>query len=214
MDLDFRIPQLNRLIARIERFKQPNQVDLLFDETAIEIYLRGQAGLSLGILCNRLDYQVSSTTQVCRELSPYLSFVEELDMISSFPEALPTLQDDMDSTQWLELFRPFIAVQSLRVTKDLVPLVAHALQDFTGDRTSLAEVFPALCNLRLEGLEPSGLLWEAIQSFLTARQLSDCPVAIELGESDEGISEGELSKDDNARSGDGSRSEDEDDDLG
>ena len=145
----------------------------------VKIYLRGQARLSLTIHCKKLDYQVSSVTQVCRELSPYLSFVEKLDM-TPLREALLPLQDDMDSTQWLELFHPFIAVLSLWVTMELVPLVAPALQDLTGD--GAIEVLPALCDLRLDGLEPSGSLWEAIQPFVTARQLSDHPVAMEIGE--------------------------------
>jgi len=73
---------------------------------------------------------------------------------------------------------------------------------------------PALCNLRLDGLEPSGSLWEAIQSFITARELSDCPVAIEFEELSEGISEGEASEDDDGRSEDGGNGEDEDEDCG
>jgi len=173
--------------------------------------------ISLAIHCDRLDYQVSSMTQLCRELSPYLSFVDKLDMTPSY-KTLLALQDDMDSTQWLELFHPFIAVQSLRVTRELVPLVAPALQDLTGDRAT--EVLPALSDLRLEGLEPSGSLWEAIQPFITARQLSDHPVVIEFGESqlsspilttsleDKGISD-----DDAGREG-GNSSEDEDEDRG
>jgi len=196
MDLDFHIPQLNQRISRVERFGRPNQAVLLFGETVIEIQSRDQAILSLAINCDRLDYQVSSMTQLCRELSPYLSFVEKLDM-TPLREALLPLQDDMDSTQWLELFHPFIAVQSLWVTMELVPLVAPALQDLTGDRAT--EVLPALSDLHLEGLEPSGLLWEAIQPFITARQLSDRPVAIKCGE---------------LQSEDGSSSEDEDEDRG
>ena len=202
MDLDFHTPQLNQLISemisRVERFGRPNSAALLFGETMIkiEIQSRDQAILSFAIHCDRLDYQVSLMTQVCRKLSPYLSFVEKLDMMP-LPETALALQNDMDSTQWLELFHPFIAIQSLYVTKKLVPLVAPALQDLTGDGAK--EIFPALSDLHLEGLEPSGSLWEAIQLFITARQLSDHPVAIEIGE---------------LQSEDGSSSEDEDEDRG
>jgi len=69
-------------------------------------------------------------------------------------------------------------MHSLRVTKGLVPLVAPALQGLTGNRTT--EVLPSLCNLRLEGLEPSSSLWEAIQPFVTARRLSDHAMAIDI----------------------------------
>jgi len=179
MDLDFHIPQLYQLVARVEKIKQPNRAELLFDETVVKIHLRGQASLSLTIHCKELDYQVSSVTQVCRELSPYLSFVEKLDVMP-FLMTLPTLKNDIDSTQWLELFHSFIAVLSLRVTKELVPLVSPALQDLTGDRAS--EVLPVLRHLRLEELEPSGSLWEAIRPFVAARQLSDYPMTVEFEE--------------------------------
>jgi len=209
MDLDFHIPQLNQLISEmISRVEKPNRAVLFFRETMIQIQIQiqstGRAILSFAIHCDRLDYQVSSMTQVCRELSPYLSFVERLDMMPSSGTSL-ALQDDMDSTQWLELFHPFIAVQSLRVTKKLVPLVAPALQGLTGDGAK--EVLPALSNLHLEGFEPSGSLREAIPPFITARQLSDHPVAIEFGEKqpssqvpttnseDKGISEGDEGND-------------------
>src|SRR5712671_178617 len=164
MDLDFHTPQLNQLISemisRVERFGRPNSAALLFGETTVEIEIQSgdQAFLSFAIHCDRLDYQVSSMTQVCRKLSPYLSFVEKLDMMP-LPETALALQNDMDSTQWLELFHPFIAIQSLCVTKKLVPLVAPALQDLTGDGAK--EIFPALSDLHLDGLEPSGSLREA-----------------------------------------------------
>ena len=213
MDLDFHIPQLNQLIARVEMFKHPNGAILSFDQTMtdITINLRGQVKFTLAIHCDRLDYQVSSMTQVCRELSPHLSFVEELDMahFATFPAS----RNDMDSMQWLELFHPFIAVQSLFAEGELALLIASALQDLTGDRAT--EVLPALCDLHLEGLEPS--LWEAIQPFITARQLSNSPMAINFGklEYDVGSSEDEVSEDDDdARSEYGISSEDDDDDRG
>jgi len=192
MDLDFHIPQLNQFIARLERFKQPHRAKVFFGDKGIEINVVGQATLYLQIRCQRLDYQVSSVAQVCRELSPYLSFVGKLDM-RPFIGVLPALQNDMDSAQWLEIFHSFIAVQSLRVRKELVPLVAPALQDLTGDRVT--EVLPVLRYLHLEELEPSGSLWEAIQPFIKARQLSDHPVDIEVGKWDESDSEGEESED-------------------
>jgi hypothetical protein len=82
----------------------------------------------------------------------------------------------MDSLQWLELFRLFIAVQSLYVSENLVPPVAAALQELTGGMA--IEVLPALHNLSLEGLEPSGHVQEDIQSFVMARQLSGRPVIV------------------------------------
>jgi hypothetical protein len=83
----------------------------------------------------------------------------------------------MDSSLWLELFHLFIAVQSLYVTKELVPPIAAALQELGEGRTM--EVLPALRNLFFEGLQPAGPVQKAMQSFVASRQLSDHPVVIQ-----------------------------------
>jgi hypothetical protein len=83
----------------------------------------------------------------------------------------------MKTSDWLALFRLFTSVQSLYVSEDLVPFVAAALQELTGEL--VMEVLPALRNLSLEGLEPSGPVQEVIESFVAARQLSDYPVTIQ-----------------------------------
>jgi len=82
----------------------------------------------------------------------------------------------MGSSQWLELLRPFVAVQNLYVSKDLVPFVAASLLELTEERTM--EVLPALKNLFLEGFEPSGSVQEAMKPFVFSRQLSGYPVVI------------------------------------
>ena len=83
---------------------------------------------------------------------------------------------DMDTSQWLRLFHLFIAVRSLYVSERLVPLIKPALQELVAGRTM--EVLPALCDLVLEGLQPSGPVPEGIDSFVVARQLAGYPVEI------------------------------------
>ena len=51
------------------------------------------------------------------------------------------------STEWLELFHPFTAVQGLRVVGSLERFVVAVLQDLTGERTT--DALPALRNLSL-----------------------------------------------------------------
>jgi hypothetical protein len=85
-------------------------------------------------------------------------------------------KDDMDPSQWLELFHPFIAVQNLYVAKRLVRFVVTALQELTGERTM--EVLPVLNNLFLEGFETPGPVQQAITPFVSARQLSKHPIVI------------------------------------
>jgi hypothetical protein len=102
--------------------------------------------------------------------------VEQLSVCEFHRGTLLHWEDDMDSSQWLELFHPFIAVRNLYVAKQFVPFVTAALQELTGERTM--EVFPALENLFLEGFGPPGPVQEAIKPFVSARQLSDHPIII------------------------------------
>jgi len=167
----FNIPQFYRFITLPNRLHLSNRPQVVFAQSAILIDF-GHPSLKLEITCDELDRQLSSMTEVCLQLPSLLSCVEQLEIISTSP----ALQSHVDSTQWLKLLRSFAAVQALSVARELVPLIAPALQDLTGDKTT--EVLPALRHLLLEGLEPSGSLWEMIQPFVVTRQLSDRPVTI------------------------------------
>jgi len=90
----------------------------------------------------------------------------------------PEWQDNMDTMQWLELFDPFIAVQSLHVSEELEPVVAPVLQELTGRRS--ADVLPALRTIVLEGQYRS--VREVIETFIAPggpRQLSDHPAVVQ-----------------------------------
>jgi hypothetical protein len=180
MDLIFDIPRLRNFIDRTEGLKLFNQAAIEFSAPMIMIAfgLEPSPQFKLGIRCERLDWQLTSLTQIFSEQLPLLSHVEQLKL-REFPwEDLEWKDDpDMDSSQWLELFRLFVAAQSLHVSEGLVSPVARALQDLTG--LTATEVFPVLRTLFLEGLQPSGPVHEAIKSFDTARQLSHQPVLIQ-----------------------------------
>ena len=94
-------------------------------------------------------------------------FCEDIDPLG--------LQYDLDHTQWLEIFRPFIAVQSLQIG-GLDELIAPALQELTGER--VMEVLPGLRSLFVTDWDPSGSVREAIEPFITARQLFNQPVTV------------------------------------
>jgi hypothetical protein len=128
----------------------------------------------LGIKCERLDWQLSSMTQILSQQLPRLSHVERFQIRESrFRSGDVRIgwedDPDMDSLQWLELFRLLIAVQSLHVSERLVHRVAAALKGLTGEMAM--QVLPALHTLWLEGLQPSGPVQDAIKPFATARQL-------------------------------------------
>ena len=180
MDPIFDIPRLRNFIDRTEGLKSFNQAAIEFYDCKIRIVF-GPAQFELGIICERLDWQLSSMTQIFSEQLPLLSYVERLELRGFRREGFEWKDDpDMDSAQWLELFRLFVTVQSLHVSERLVSPVARALQDLT--EQTATEVLPVLRTLFLEGLQPSGPVHEALKSFDAARQQSQQPVLIQRWE--------------------------------
>jgi hypothetical protein len=70
----------------------------------------------------------------------------------------PSWQVDVESTLWLGLLRPFVAVKNFYISKEFAPRLAPALGELVGARTT--EVLPTLENLFLAGLQSSGPLQE------------------------------------------------------
>jgi hypothetical protein len=76
----------------------------------------------------------------------------------------------------LEVFGFFVAVKDLCVSEKVALHVVQALQELSVERAT--EVLPALRNLFIEGLEPSGPVQEGIEQFVATRQLAGHPVAV------------------------------------
>jgi F-box-like len=178
MDLIFDIPRLHNFINRT--LKRVNQASMVF--TSQEIKISFAMHIQQEIQCERLDWQLSSITQILSQQLPLLSPVEYFEICEpQFPLGDSRIEweddPDMDPSQWLELFRLLIAVRSLYVSERLVHRVVAALKELTGEMAM--EVLPALRSLWLEGLQPFGLVQDAIKSFVTARQLTNHPVTVQ-----------------------------------
>ena len=167
----FRISQLYKFISRAEWFKLPTQAMVNF-EAFTYIRLLPLDGFNLTISCGE---GVSSMASVCQELSPFFSHVERLELYGRYRRRG---QPNMDPPPWPELFHPFIAVQNLCVSTRLVPLIAPALQDLTGERA--IEVLPKLRMLFLGGYQPYSSVQEAIEPFVAACQRSGHLVVVQL----------------------------------
>ena len=173
----FNIPQLPQFIHRTEKLTLLNRAAVIFRPHTVGISLYSQirpSKVDLQISCKELDWQISAMEQICIQCSPLLARVERLE-VHEGPFLRPEWLDDMDSSQWLELFDPWTSVQSLHVSEELQPLVAPALQGLTGRRA--AEMLPSLSALFLEGPQ-HGSVSESIEPFIAARKLSDHPVAV------------------------------------
>jgi hypothetical protein len=187
---DFR--HLPWLISHSGMLGSSGYAKLVFQTSTVELklFLQGVDGvdrwLFLGNGCEELDWQVSYLAQICSQFSFLLSTIEQLDIVDH-NNLIPLETDDvsrvysnpkvdMDNAQWLELFQPFIAVHTLRISRHFQSLIMSAFQELTVEMTT--EVLPALHTLYLEEHEPSGPEHQAIQRFVTARQHSGHPVAI------------------------------------
>ena len=182
--LTFDVSQLHQFIGRTEALSALNIANVDLDDycTSVELSQQTRAfsrpRISLSMFCNGSDWQFSFLTQACSSLSPTLSNYETLNVREKGFESLgPGWEDDVENSQWLELFHPFTSVKNLYLSEVVAPLVKPALQELAEERVT--DVLPMLQNLYVEGLEPSGPIQEGIGQFVTARQLVNRPVAVE-----------------------------------
>ncbi len=107
---------------------------------------------------------------------PLLSTTENLFICEPI-HTQPDWKDGIENVEWLELLLPFTAVKNLYLSEQFAPRIAPVLQELTGGRT---EVLPTLQNLFLEGFQPSEPVDEDIVRFISARQLTNRPIAISV----------------------------------
>ena len=67
-------------------------------------------------------------------------------------------------------------VKNLFLSENIAPRVVPTLQEFVGSRTT--ERLPALQNVFIEKLQPSGHVQEGMGKFAAARQLASHPIAV------------------------------------
>ena len=182
-DITFEIPQLCQLILGLNTLRSPDRVIVTHSVDSVGVYFV-ERNLSiennncfLGTTCRRLDWQVSFAAEILRQLSFLLSSVQSLYIQSG--NGLPTEEEDVDSTQWLELFQPFTKVMHVYVwVKQLVPGIVQALvaEDMA------AEVLPELTLLHLIGYLSSPSVVNVAEQFADTRRLSGRAVSLTSGD--------------------------------
>ena len=179
-DIDFDIPELIRLITLT--FEAPKDVHVVFDSHTALVNLQPQASsakcFQVEISCREPGWQLSSLAQICTMSLPLLSTKENL-FIHEPANSQLDWKGGIENIEWLELLLPFTGVKNLYLSEQFAPRIAPALQELTGGRT---EVLPTLQNLYLEGFQPSEPVHEGIARFISARQLTNRPVAISVWE--------------------------------
>ena len=168
-------PQLTLFISRTPRFQIHGKLEahVLFPSVYASVTTFDK-GLELAISCRKSDWQLSSLAQVCSSSLPQtlISTVEHL-YIEEHKDSC--IVGDIESSQWLELLGPFIAVKHLYMTPKSAPGIATALQGLVAE--TVAEVLPALQTVFLK-TPPSEPIQEAIEKFAAARQLFDHPITV------------------------------------
>ena len=192
------VPRLNRLYITLFNqivFDTPQFIQFISRSPALEtfkkavvVFKRDDASIDLSssqtshyrelcvrIPCMELDWQVSSMEQVCASCLPLLSMLEDLYIYES-PYLQPVWKDNIENMLWLELLQPFPAVKNLYLSEEFARHIVPALQELIGGRAT--EVLPALQNIFLEELQPSGAVQGGIQQFVATRQVSSHPIAV------------------------------------
>ena len=186
-DIDFDTPELNRFINRTPKLRAYDVACLIFRSHEVLVRLQSHPEPSdhgmveVKILCQVPDWQLSSLAQIC---TFSLRLVLTMDKLYIYNNVYSPLdwKDDTENTEWLDLLLPFTAVKNLYLSVDFTQRIAPALQELTGERTT--EVLPTLQNIFLEGFQPSEPVQEGIAQFISARQLTNHPVAISIWDRD------------------------------
>ena len=170
------IPHLCNFISRLECIRPLNPARLdVSSSTCTTTIILGSLAVYLVIIWEPGRDGALMTAQMCSQLSPHLSHVEELSIWKGEPGLL-WWENPM---QWFELFDHFPAMKHLHLeSKEAGLPVARALQGITGERAT--EVLPSLRSLFFHRMEPSRHIQDDIQPFIVARQQSNYPVDVQV----------------------------------
>ena len=182
--LIFDTPYLAQFVSRTPKFNSHDEARVVFNYLDVSV-TTCDGRLRLENSCRQSDWQLSSLAQICSSAFPHalISTVDHLYIDDGFhrPRELEDIeerfhgQEDIESSQWLELLHPFISVKHLYISPKSMPSIAFALQELIGKRVT--DVLPALETLFLEKL-PSKPVQETIEKFVATREFVSYPIAV------------------------------------
>lgn len=176
----FEIPQFSQFIPHQNPnvLGSPTLVLVTHSAESVSVFLIQNENSSsdehcyLATSCRRLDWQLSFVTQILSQLSPLLSSVAKLTFITHLE--MPTGKEDVDPTQWLELFQLFTHVEEIHVFEQLVPDIMQALVMEAMD----LGVLPELASLSLNGYRRSPSAVKDAEEFVATRRQSGRTVSL------------------------------------
>jgi hypothetical protein len=158
--LAFTLVNLTQFVHTIERLRCLS-ARVLFRRSSASIVTsngdpRDGGGLTISVICEPLDWQIDSTTQVCGALVQVLSSIEELTLDleeAGIPfdveNGIPfDGENALDNTLWHGLLLPFRGVRRLHIGSALTSELSNAL---TSDVAGLGlELLPDLQDLEIQ----------------------------------------------------------------
>ena len=171
----FDTPQLHSFLARTRIFESCSKSVVTF--YANEVYFTHGNRFSLGISSLTLSSQLSSLVQISTLSFPPVCTSKRLD-VRLGRNAVPHHQYVLNAEviQWLQFFRPFMALKYLCLDSNFARRIVPALRYSQLVTEGAMQALPALQSIFLEGI--SYRLQNAVEEFVSARQLSGLPVAI------------------------------------
>ena len=128
--LRFSVPCLLPFITTTENLRF-SSAEFVFYHRAVFVsfFLSGTRlyNFTLAVTCGRLDWQVSSITQICNILGPLFSTVVDLTLVHEHTSSSEG-HNQADHTLWRELLSSFRNVKTVRVHKGLVGEVSRSLR--------------------------------------------------------------------------------------
>jgi hypothetical protein len=146
--LSFSIPRLLQFMGATENLRFSN-VEFLFYHEAVAAWLyppmeNASYNFYIKVICEHLDWQVSSMAQILNVLRPLLSSVVDLTLDYREHTLSSQCHNEVDQTLWCKLFRSFRNVKTLRVHSGLIGNVSRSLRLNGG---SPLELLPELTEL-------------------------------------------------------------------
>jgi hypothetical protein len=178
----FEIPRFCQLIPRLDALSSPAYAFITHSLNFVDVHFyqegkRSSMNCISKTSCRRLDGQLLFVTQITSQLSHLLSSVHSLGICRGF--GLPTGEEDVDPTQWLDLFQPFTHVT--RVYIRVGEFVSGIVRALVAEDVA-ADVLPELTSLHVNGYlnfrstSPSAA--STAEQFVARRKLSGRTVAL------------------------------------
>ena len=182
--LMFSVPRLLQFINTTEnlrfdsaqfRFRQGRVYVMLYPHGKGPPYV-----LSINVHCWHLDWQLSSIAQISNSLGQIFSPVEHLALVHEVHGRSSEEHNEVDRTEWRNLFRPFRNVKTLRIDNELVRDISCCLQVEDGELS--LELLPELQELTYKVTSSgSSDIGDAFNSFINARRNAGRSVTLVRG---------------------------------